>query len=152
MIQCKRYLKKAMTKCELSKLFADAKEHHPDSFLLITTKSLSANLKDWVNAVRRDYSFQIHIWEEHDLRKQVFTHRSELTDLFPEIQGDGQPLFLYEIGRMGIQVSCNEFDEIVLWHMNADSYEDAIVEMNEFLKYIRENNFEFDVPDERSQG
>ncbi|MCB1063417.1 MAG: restriction endonuclease, partial [Verrucomicrobiae bacterium] len=147
-IQCKRYTRKSISKNELLELFASAKEHQPDAFLLITTKSLSANLKDWLSSVRDDYGFQIHLWEEHDLRSLIYKNRSELTDLFPEIQGDGQPLYLYQMGHMGVQVACNEFEEIVLWHMNATSYRDAIEEMNQFLKYIRENNFEFDMPDE----
>ena len=54
---------------------------------------------------------------------------------------------LYKIGQAGIQIAFNEVEEIILWHINAVSYREAVIEMNEFLNYVRENNFEFDVPD-----
>jgi hypothetical protein len=51
LIQCKRYVSKAITKGDLKDLFDAALEHKVDYVLIILTGKTSANIRDWVAAV-----------------------------------------------------------------------------------------------------
>ena len=63
-VHCKRYVKAPPSKAEMETFLAGVREHSPDVVLLVISNTLSASTKDWLNAVRSEYRFEIYTWEE----------------------------------------------------------------------------------------
>jgi hypothetical protein len=98
LVQCKHYKKAKVTKRVLSEWIAACREHKPDCLLLITSATLSSDVKDWLRSIRSEYAFRIFVWEEIDIRKQYVKHAAKLRAHFPEF------------GKVGKQVSCYEIN------------------------------------------
>jgi hypothetical protein len=144
-VQCKRYIQARLQKSELSELFASAREHHPDSLLLITTAAISADLRDWITSIRSDHPFNIYLWDKQNLTNLINEHRSELYESFPALFPRGVPLFMYQLGPLEVhEFTCNDFDEISIRVINSDSFEHARQRVTEFIEHIRRHGVELD--------
>jgi hypothetical protein len=150
LVQCKRYTEKRISKSELHELFASAREHKPQALLLIITDVLNSALKDWINQVKKEFSFQIFIWEENHIQREVAKHRKELSSLLPDINRSEEPIWLYRVKDPGITFICNEFDEIEIRHINADCPKVAKAEIEEFLDFIRRNDVDVDAREDET--
>lgn len=150
-IQCKRYLVKAPGKQELASFFTSAREHKPDYVLVMITNTLSSNTKDWLESVRTDYQFQIILWEERDLLREVRANKRLISEHFPHIYSKSDPIFFYHLKGNEIQFAGNEFDEISILVMNKnEANEDDLIEARkrvaEFIQFLKQNKMEFDWP------
>lgn len=95
-VQCKRYVSKPPRKEAVASFLTAAREHRPDNVLIIVTNTLSAQTKDWLDSVRRDYPFQIYLWEEHDLLREIAAHKRQIyQSVFPRFTAKvSQSLFM----------------------------------------------------------
>jgi hypothetical protein len=143
-IHCKRYVSKPPSKNELASFLTACREHRPDNALFVVTHTLSADTKDWVDAVRHDYPFRIHIWEERDLHRQVLRHRDKIAESFPQIYRTGEPVLFYQTSALAYWISCNEAEEVYLVSINCNSYEDAKKKVKELIDIVRQNEIVFD--------
>jgi hypothetical protein len=141
LIQCKRYIDKRISKTELSRLVADAQEHHPDCVLLIITDTLNSALKDWIRSVGQKCSFSLHVWEELNLRKELWRHSRHISALLPELSRQKNPIDFYPVNHASHCFICNEFDEIEIRSFNKRDRKEAAAEVEEFLRFVRENDF-----------
>lgn len=143
MVQCKRYTKAALSKGELKDLLDAALEHSIDCVLIIVTAAVSANLRDWLKSAAQKYPFDALIWEEIDFRRQVNAMRPELLEAIPELMEGREPIWLYPLNSSVVELGCNEFDDVTLRVVNVDSPEEAKLKAAEFLRYLKENGFEW---------
>ena len=141
LIQCKRYIDKRISKVELNRLIADAQEHEPDCVLLIVTDTLNSNLKDWVESVGKQCSFSLHIWEELNLRRELWRHNAQISALLPELLRQSIPLDFYPMEHSSHCFACNEFDEIEIRSYNKRNRKEAAEEVERFLRFLKENDF-----------
>ena len=56
--QSKRYIEKKITKTDIADCLNSAREFKIDYFLLAITTTLTADIKDWINSIKYDYSFK----------------------------------------------------------------------------------------------
>jgi hypothetical protein len=150
-IQCKRYLAKPPGKQELASFLTSAREHKPDYVLIMITNTLSSNTKDWLESVRTDYQFQIILWEERDLLREIHANKRLISEHFPRIYSKSDPIFFYHLKGNEIQFACNEFDEISIVVMNKneaneDEVKEARKHVAEFIQFLKQNEMEFDWP------
>ena len=146
LVQCKHYAKGKITKATLQEWLAACREHAPDRVLLIISKSLSANLKDWIKSVAVDYDFSIHVWEEAELHGQYCRHGARLRKRFPHLPkvGKGKKVHLYQQPESHPTIWCNESDEVGFVIFN-DSGKKLNMEMvKEFVEFIKANDFKFE--------
>ena len=149
-IQCKRYTKAAITKSEIESFLCAAREHAPDSVLLILTNTLSSNVKDWFDVVRKDYSFEIYIWEEKDLQREIARHRNSLQTKVEVIPTPGEATQFYDMHSSGKTYMCDVpgLDELGFYIMNDYGPKGNAKWLNEFVEYIRHNEIEFYIEDD----
>jgi hypothetical protein len=143
-VQCKRYLSKPPSKNELASFLNSCREHRPDNAFLLVTNTLSPDTKDWLEAVRHDYPFRIHVWEERDLLRQVFVHKDKIGESFPQIYRTGKQVLLYQTTASDYWMSCDETEEVYLVAVNCRSHEDAKNKAREFIEVVRQNEVVFD--------
>lgn len=143
MIQCKRYLSKKLTKSDLKDLMDCALEHEIDNLLLITTYTLSANLRDWLERAKHNYPFKTHVWEEMAFRKEVKKNRLLIAQLLPELNIGLEPLLMYSIDMSEVHLGCNEFDEVDIRVTNVNSIREAKAKAKEFIEYLQANGAEW---------
>lgn len=143
MVQCKRYVKTALSKSELKELLDAALEHSVDCVLIIVTSAVSANLRDWLSSATQKYPFDALIWEEIDFRRQVNAMRPALLETIPELIDGREPVWMYPIRHSVVELGCNEFEEVTLRVVNVDSPEEAKAKAAEFLRYVQKNGFEW---------
>lgn len=142
-IQSKRYLTRPPAKSELNDFLNAAREHKPDKVLIAITNTLSSNTKDWLESIRNDYRFQIYLWEERDLLREVHNHKGQISERFPGIYRAGEPVYMYQRHPYEFRFSCNEFEEIEILIFNKLNIEEAKQEAIAFLNYIRQNGIEW---------
>lgn len=149
-IQCKRYTKATITKSEIEAFLCDAREHSPDSVLLVLTNTLSSNVKDWLEAVRRDYRFEIYTWEEKDLQREIARHRNSLGIKIEIIPSPGEPTLFYDMPPSGKIYMCDVsgLEELGFYIINDYGPKGNAKWLNEFVEYIRHNDIEFYVEDD----
>ena len=145
-VQCKRLIKKQLQKSDISDFLNSCREHEPDNALLIVTNTLSANLKDWLNSIKKDYKFAIFLWEERDITRELTKHKEYISSNFPSydnIPAEAREVIFYEQKRNEILVACNEFNEVEFLVSNSDTYEDAIKKVKYFVDFIRSHKLTF---------
>lgn len=151
-VQCKRYTEKRLTKVEIEAFLVACKEHRPDCVLLIVTSTLSADVRDWLNATKVDYRFDVLVWEERDLEREIRRFRERLTNV-PEIEPKSErPVLFYPMSSGDQNYMCNEVEEVGFHVMNADGTENDIERVKEFIDFIRHNEISFDAPEDDENG
>jgi len=70
-VQCRRYTAKSLTKSEIHDWLVSCNEHEPDYCLLAVTKTLSSNIKDWLEKEKKGFRFKVFLWEEKDLIGEI---------------------------------------------------------------------------------
>jgi hypothetical protein len=150
-VQCKRYISKPPKKEDLASFLVAAREHKPDNVLIMVTNTLSPNTKDWLDSVRGDYQFQIYLWEELDLRREIHTHKRHISERFPRIYGKSDPIFVYHLQGNEIHFVCNEFEEILIVVINKNAanrneVSEARKDVAEFIQFLKQNEIDFDWP------
>ena len=143
-VQCKHYPKADITKSRISDWLAGCKEHKPDRVLLIISRTLTANMKDWLDSVRPDYRFEIHVWEETDLETQYHNHGVKLRSFFPELPKLPRPILMQAVDRDEYFFACTEFEEVGIHVYNAGNRREAMKWVKEFVEFIKANEFQFD--------
>lgn len=150
-IQCKRYVAKPPSKTDLASFLASAREHKPDRVLIVVTNTLSSGTKDWLHSVREDYPFQVYLWEENDLGREIQTHKRQIVERFPRIFSRSDPVSFYHFRGNEVRFVCQEFDEIsiVVMNRNESNKEDvnqARGEVAEFIQFLKQNEISHDWP------
>lgn len=150
-VQCKRYISKPPKKEDLASFLVAAREHKPDIVLIIVTNTLSPNTKDWLDSVREDYQFQIYVWEEQDLRREIHTHKRYISERFPRIYSKSDPIFVYHMQGNEIHFVCNEFEDIYIVVMNKNAANEKEVsearkDVADFIQFLKQNEIELDWP------
>jgi hypothetical protein len=150
-VQCKRYISKPPKKEDLASFLVAAREHKPDNVLIIVTNTLSPNTKDWLDSVRGDYQFQIYLWEELDLRREIHTHKRHISERFPRIYNKSDPIFVYHMQGNEIHFVCNEFEDIYILVMNKNPANESEVnqarkDVADFIQFLKQNDLELDWP------
>jgi hypothetical protein len=153
-IQCKRYLSKPPKKDDIASFLISAREHRPDNVLIAVTNTLSSNTKDWLESIRQDYPFQIYLWEERDLLREIYKHKRYIAERFPQIYGKSDPIFLYHLIGNEVRFACDEFDEVSIVVMNhretaKGDIDKARETVAEFIQFLKQNDIEFDWPVKR---
>jgi hypothetical protein len=144
-VQCKRYVPKPPTKRDIQSFLNDALEHNPDHVLLIVTNTLTANTKDWIEAVRqaRQYPFDIHYWEELDVEREISRHRSEISERLPGVLSQSSPVIVEEVDKKPYVFIFPQIEEIEIVVKNKPSEEKAKEDVMEFIRILRENDVTF---------
>jgi len=150
-VQCKRYVSKPPKKDDIASFLTSAREHKPDNVLVALTNTLSSNTKDWLESVRRDYPFQIYLWEERDLLREIHKHKRHISERLPQIYSQSDPVFFYHMIGNEVRFSCNEFEEIDIVVINHGETRKGDIEraretVAEFIEFIKQNEVEFDWP------
>lgn len=150
-VQCKRHISKPPKKEDLASFLVAAREHKPDNVLIIVTNTLSPDTKDWLDSVRGDYQFQIYLWEELDLRREIHTHKRHISERFPRIYSKSDPIFVYHMQGNQVQFVCNEFEDIYVVVMNknetkTNEVSEARKYVAEFIQFLKQNEIDFDWP------
>jgi restriction endonuclease Mrr len=145
-VQCKRYIKKTLGKDELAAFFNAAREHRPDAALLITTTTLTPDVRDWLKAVQPDYNFEIYTWEERDLERQAGMHRSKLSVDLRIVPKTGEPQLFYpspDPGRVYLGNAEGALGEVGFFILNSAGPQRDRELLRAFVEYIRHNEIEF---------
>jgi HJR/Mrr/RecB family endonuclease len=100
-VQCKRYVRAKIGKQDINEFLIAAREHDPDAVLLIVTTTLTSGVRDWIEAVRKDYKFEIFTWEERDIEREFQRHGKKLSVKPPIIPQKEQPVLFYETNPIG---------------------------------------------------
>lgn len=148
-IQCKRYVSKPPKKDDIASFLISAREHKPDNVLIAVTNTLSSNTKDWLESVRSDYPFQIYLWEERDLAREIYKHKRHISERLPQIYSKSDPVYLYHLKGNEIHFACDEFEEISIVVMNHGETKKGDInrareQVAEFIKFLKQNDIEFD--------
>lgn len=142
-VQCKRLVASGITKAVIAEWLAACEEHKPDNVLLILTRVLSSNMKDWLKGVAHKYSFGINLWEEDELRRQILKHCTKLRRQFPQLVKGGKHVLFYKLAMGEMQLGCNDIDEAYITLMNVDTYKQAVEKAREFVDFIKANDIVF---------
>lgn len=143
-VQCKRYVRHRPTKDDIEGALVAAKEHSPDTVLLIIANTLSSHVRDWLNAVSKDYSFEVLLWEARDLEREVAKHRHRLSQKPPIVPQAAEPIYFYVRDSGYRSYYCNELEDVGFEVMNAMGPEEDIPRIREFIEFIRHNEVVFD--------
>lgn len=146
-IQCKRYLHKQPSKTDISDFLNSCREHDPNKVLLIYSCTIKANMKDWLDKVSKQYSFQIFYWEEKDIYREIENHRTHIAKHFPNLLKTGKRVNFYHTGSCETDFHCNEYDEAVITILNQDDYNSARKMAQDFIDFIKNNNITIDNKD-----
>lgn len=120
-----------------------AREHDIDFFLLAITETLQSSFRDWIDSIRGDYRFEIIIWDDLELRREVRSHFSVIADQFSALVKQKNVVNFYEVADSGKSYFCNEVDEVGFYIMNDYGREGNIKWIKEFIAFIRENEISF---------
>jgi hypothetical protein len=144
LIQCKQYDKARLTKANLHDWLAACHEHHPDRVLLILSKSMSSSLKDWLRSISADYPFEIHAWEELDLRREYYRYGEKLRKRFPQLPKLGKRIRLYHTSMSPRYIDCEDVEEVGFYVLNDYGDKRTMEMVKEFVDFIKANEFKFD--------
>jgi hypothetical protein len=143
-VQCKHYAKAKVTKALMQEWLAACREHRPDRVLLIVSQSLTAGLKDWLESIRPEYTFEIHTWQELDLQWQYHRHGAQLRRRFPQLPKVRKPLRVWHAAGFCNYVGCEGMEEGGFYVYNAFDDKDVMERVREFVDFIKANDFKFD--------
>lgn len=137
-----------MSKAEFGEFLASAQEHAPDAVLLIVTGTLSSNLKDWVDAVRCNYQFDIFIGEEKDLQREIAKHKGHLSIEVAIVPTPGAPTVFYRMQPGGpfYMSDSSEFEELGFYLLNDYGPQKNAEYIRQFIEYIRNNEIDINIP------
>lgn len=141
--QSKRYTSKNISKTDITESLISAREHKIDYFLLAVTAILTADVKDWLDAVRSDYPFKIIVWEDIDLKREVRKCLKNISERFPNIVKQNEVVHFYEMKESGKTYFCDEIDEVGFYILNDYGRERNIEWIEEFINFIRTNDISF---------
>lgn len=147
-VQCKHYPKAKLAKGAIQSWLAACREHRPDHVLLVVSRSLTSAVKDWLDAIRSDYSFDIHLWEDSQLRAQHFHHAPKLRKLFPNLPKLRGRVWAYGQHQPERIVVCDGADDVGFITWNYNSTKEAVNAVKEFIDFIKANDFQFDTTGE----
>ncbi|MBC8263049.1 MAG: restriction endonuclease [Anaerolineales bacterium] len=154
-VQCKRYTAEPPGVAEISKFLEQCREHKPDNVLIIVSNTLSSNTKDWIEAVRSEYKFRIHLWEEMDLVRELKAHRGNLSANFSEILKQSafrSPALVrfWPVQMSPVYYRCDydEFEEMGFFIINDYGHEGNVQWLTRFIEYLRDHRIEFVGPEE----
>ncbi|MCS3803739.1 hypothetical protein HNO92_002975 [Chromobacterium alkanivorans] len=149
-VQCKRYIAASITKSDIDAFLCAAREHSPNSVLIILTGTLSSNVKDWIDIVRREYRFEIYTWEEKDLQREIARHRKSLRIKVEVIPTPGEVTLFYDMPPSGKTYMCDVpgLEELGFYIMNDYGSEQNARWLNKLVEYIRHNEIDFYVEDD----
>jgi hypothetical protein len=153
-VQCKRYISKPPNKDDIASFLTATREHKPDNVLIAVTNTLSSNTKDWLESIRSDYPFQIYLWEERDLLREVYKHKRHISERLPKIYSQSDSVYFYHLRGNEIHFACNEFEEISIVVMNHGETGEGDIDrarehVAEFIQFLKHNDVEFDWPEKR---
>ncbi len=143
--QCKHYPKAKLSKPAIQSWLAACREHRPDNALLIVSRSLSSATKDWLEAIRSEYPFEIHLWEESHLRGQYFQHGGKLRKLFPDLPKARSRVWVYEQNQAERVVVCHGYEDVGFITWNYDTTKESMEAVRAFIEFIKANDFRFDI-------
>lgn len=83
-IQCKRFVKRSLTRTDLDKTITWAKAHNPDYLLFITTEILTSDTRDWIDTIQSGFAFKIFIMDKPLLETQLLERFEELKAYLPD--------------------------------------------------------------------
>lgn len=151
-IQSKRYTAQPPGIPQISAFFEQCREHKPDNVLIIISNTLSADTKDWIDSVKQDYRFRIHIWEEMDLIHEMKSHRSSLStkceDLLKQIVlPPSAPVYFYPLQMLPVHYTTDSvgFEELGIYIMNDYGYKSNMEYIKAFIEFLRNHDVEFDI-------
>lgn len=147
-IQCKRYVSKRLSKQDVEGFLISAREHAPDTALLIISDTLTPDVRDWLKTIQTDYRFEILVWEERDLEREVHRHANRLSCNLPVKPQAENPIVFYELSHNVRNYTCTEFEEVGFYVMNAGGEKYDIPRIQEFIKFIRANEITFDIAED----
>jgi len=143
-VQCKRYVAKPPSKRDIELFLTDAREHRPDTVLLMITNTLSADARDWLDKVRQDYTFRILLMEEIALKQEVSNYRAQVLEHLPTILGQADPITVEEvIKKKQYTFSCRGVDQIEIVAYDKTSLKTAREDVIEFFNFVKENDVDF---------
>jgi predicted helicase len=154
-VQCKRYIRTTVKKQEISEFLTAAREHEPDAVLIIVTRTLTANTRDWLEAVRKEYRFEICTWEERDLEREIGRFRTQLSKLPPIVPDPKRVTTFSAIGESGVTYFpdiASQFEEVGIHLMNSYGAERDRQILEEFIEFIRHNEVRFDLGSEDEEA
>ena len=146
-VQCKRYVRTTVKKQAISDFLTAAREHGPDAALIIITKTLTANVRDWLNAVRKEYRFEICTWEERDLEREIGRFRTQLSKIPPIVPDPKRVMTFSPVGESGVTYLPgieSEFEEVGFYLMNSYGAERDREILQKFIEFIRHNEVRID--------
>lgn len=144
-VQCKRYVNKRLTKHDLEGFLIAAKEHSPDTTLLIISSTLTPDVRDWLKVTQKDYRFDIFVWEERDLEREIRLYTNRLTYKPPISPQSESPVLFYAMSHHDRVYMCNEIEDVGFYVANSSAKnEHDITIIKEFINFIRENKITFD--------
>jgi hypothetical protein len=147
-VQCKRYVRTTVKKQAISDFLTAAREHEPDAVLIIMTKTLTANVRDWLQAVRKEYRFEICTWEERDLEREIGRFRTQLSKIPPIVPDPKRVMTFSPVGESGVTYYPgleSEFEEVGFHLMNSYGSERDREILQKFIEFIRHNEVRIDI-------
>jgi|GEM_PF-5367960 hypothetical protein len=84
-IQCKRYVTAPLSINEISSELNKVRMHNPDYYAIMISRTITSNVHDWLDEVKKQYPFRILIFDVDWLEKQL-TRQPLLFKLFFENQ------------------------------------------------------------------
>ena len=154
-IQSKRYTAQPPGIPQISSFLEQCREHKPDNVLIVISNTLSSSTKDWINSVRQDYRFRIHLWEEMDLIHEMKSHRSFLSPKSEDILKQmalppNIPIRFHpsEMPPVHYSTDSEEFEELGIYILNDYGHKKNIEWIRGFVEYLRNHDIAFDVDDE----
>ena len=150
-IQCKRYTAQPPGITQIASFLEQCREHRPDNVLIVISNTLSADTKDWITAVRSEYRFRIHLWEEMDLVREIKAHRESLSTKFAVLLKQimlppSGPVRFYQFQMSPVYYTSygDEFEEIGFYLLNDYGHKQNIEWLKGFIEYIRNHDIEFE--------
>ncbi|CAG0963491.1 hypothetical protein GPROT1_00994 [Gammaproteobacteria bacterium] len=157
-IQCKRYTTQPPGVAQISPLLEQCREHKPDNLLIIVSNTLSSDTKDWLHAVRSEYRFRIHLWEEMDLIREIRTHRKSLSSNFLSVvkQITAESCGPVRFSRTQLEsvhywTNSREFEELGIFILNDYGHKENVRWITDFIEYLRNNDIEFESDDDAEE-
>jgi len=149
-VQCKRYIRSKISKTEINDFLVAAQEHLPNAVLIVVTGTLTSGVRDWLEVVRKEFKFDIHIWEERDIERELNRLGTEISTVPQIVPQKKQPAYFYETNHIRTLYWCSEFDEVGFFVMNGDSGKGDIEQIKEFINFLRHNEVVFENDDDNS--
>jgi predicted helicase len=143
-IQCKRYVTKPPTKRDIESFLTDAREHRPDSVLIMLTNTLTPDTREWLDSVRQNYNFRIELVEEIDLEEAVDLYKSQISERLPKVLSQTEPVIAEEVIKKKQYVfSIRGVDQIEVVAFDKPSLKKAREDVIEFINFLKENEIDY---------